>query len=69
MMNNSINPVQRQYMFAVNPVQLFEAKNFHTASKNSFDFLNANQKSQNGFNPFHPNVQDFSTANKLDILS
>lgn len=67
MMNNSINAVQRQYMFAVTPVQLFETKNSHIASKNSFDFIN--QKSQNGFNPFHPNVQSSITANKLDILS
>ena len=67
MMNNSINAVQRQYMFAVNPVQLFETKNSPIASKNSFDFIN--QKSQNGFNPFHPNVQNSTTANKLDILS
>ena len=69
MMNNSINAVQRQYMFAVNPVQLFETKNSPAASKNSFDFMNINQKSSNSFNPFHPNVQNHSTANKLDILS
>ena len=67
MMNNSINAVQRQYMFAVNPVQLFETKNSPVASKNSFDFIN--QKSPNSFNPFHPNVQNSTTANKLDILS
>ena len=67
MMNNSINAVQRQYMFAVNPVQLFETKNSHVASKNSFDFTN--QKSPSAFNPFHPNVQNSTTANKLDILS
>ncbi len=67
MMNNSINPVQRQYMYAVEPVQLFEAKNSHIAQKNSFDFIN--QKSLSTFNPFHPNVQNSTTANKLDILS
>lgn len=67
MINNSINPVQRQYMFAVEPVQLFETKKSQIASKNSFDFLN--QKSPNSFNPFHPNVQNSTTANKLDILS
>lgn len=54
-------------MFAVNPVQLFETKNSPVASKNSFDFIN--QKSPNSFNPFHPNVQNSTTANKLDILS
>ena len=66
MMNNSINAVQRQYMFAVNPVQLFETKNSPIAQKSSFDFINP--KSQNGYNPFHPNVQSSTTANKLDIL-
>ncbi len=54
-------------MFAVTPVQLFETKNSYTASKNSFDIFN--QKSRSTFNPFHPNVQNSTTANKLDILS
>lgn len=54
-------------MFAVNPVQLFETKNSPIAQKSSFDFINP--KSQNGYNPFHPNVQSSTTANKLDILS
>lgn len=54
-------------MFAVNPVQLFETKNSQFAQKSSFDFINP--KSQNTFNPFHPNVRNSSTANKLDILS
>ena len=67
MMNNSINAVQRQYMFAVPPVQLFESKNPKVAQNNSFDFIN--QKSHNNFNPFHPNVQNMTTANKLDIIS
>jgi len=67
MINNSINAVQRQYMFAVNPVQLFETKNSHIAQKSSFGFIN--QKSQSTFNPFHPNVQNSTTANRLDILS
>lgn len=67
MMNNSISPVQRQYIFAVNPVQLFETKNSNTTSKNSFDFIT--QKSLNTFNPFHPDVQNRTIANKLDILS
>ncbi len=67
MIDNSINPVQRQYMFAVQPVQLFETKNSAAAQQSSFDFIN--QKSQNSFNPFHPNVQNSTTANKLDFLS
>jgi hypothetical protein len=54
-------------MYAVEPVQLFETKNSPIASKNSFDFIN--QKSLSTFNPFHPNVQNSTTANKLDILS
>lgn len=67
MMNNSINAVQRQYMFAVEPVHLFETKNSQIAQKSSFDFINP--KSQTSFNPFHPNVKSSTTANKLDILS
>ena len=67
MISNSINAVQRQYTFAVNPVQLFETKNSPITQKSSFDFINP--KSQSCFNPFHPNVQNSTTANKLDILS
>ncbi len=54
-------------MFAVKPVHLFETKNSQIAQKSSFDFINP--KSQSCFNPFHPNVKNSTTANKLDIIS
>lgn len=66
-MFNAIDEVKRQYMYAVQPVKLFETKNFQEAQKDSFDFLNRMDKSGN--NPFHPDVSFSEKGQRLDILS
>lgn len=66
MMNNRIDEIQRQFMYKVQPVKLFETKNNEQAQKSSFDFIN--QMNQSGFNPFHPNVKSEVRAKRLDIL-
>ena len=68
MMNEKINSVSRQYTFAVEPVQMFEAQKQAQAQRSSFDFLNQMNFKTSGYNPFHPNVRSETTANKLDIL-
>ena len=67
MINNSIDEIHRQYMYAVQPVKLFESKNQNQTQKSSFDFIS--QMNKNGYNPFHPNVKSETTAKKLDIMS
>ena len=67
MINNKISEIQSLYTFAVQPVKLFENKNEKQAQKSSFDFIN--RMSQNGYNPFHPNVKSDTMAKRLDILS
>ena len=65
-MFKAIDQVQRQYTYAVQPVQLFETKKSDIAQKSSFDFIN--QMVQNGHNPFHPDVSNTKCGNKLDFL-
>ncbi len=67
MINNVIEEVQRQYMYAVQPVNLFEAQNSKAAQQNTFDFIN--QMNKNGHNPCHPDVSNTSKGQKLDIMS
>ena len=68
--NSGINPIQRQYTTAVNPVHLFEANNSKNAQQSAFNFSNQTLKNQNsGYNPSHPNVQTSSLARNLDIMS
>ena len=66
MINNKIDSIQQQYTYAVEPVKFFETQKNQQAQKSSFDFLN--RMNSKNFNPFHPNVQNASTAKKLDIL-
>lgn len=68
-MNNAINEVQRRYMFAVQPVKLFETKNYQAAQKNALDFGFISQMKSNGNNPFHPDVSNSEKGSKLDIIS
>jgi len=68
MINNKIDSIQRQYMFAVEPVRFFETQKNEQAQKSSFDFFNR-MNSKSDYNPFHPNVQNATKAQKLDILS
>ena len=66
-MFNRIDEVQRQYMYTVQPVQLFETQNSKAAQKNSFDYFN---KTNNlNFNLFHPDVSNSTKGKKLDLLS
>lgn len=67
MMNGKIDGIQRQYMFAVEPVKFFETQKNEQAQKSSFDFIN--RMNSKNYNPFHPNIQNSTTAKKLDILS
>lgn len=68
-MNNAINEIQRQYMYAVQPVKLFETKNSQTAQKNALDFSFINQMKSSGNNPFHPAISNTEKGQKLDIMS
>ncbi|MBD5402560.1 hypothetical protein HDR58_07155 [bacterium] len=66
-MFNAIDEVKRSYIYAVQPVNMFETRNSQAAQKNSFDFLN--QMNKSGFNPFHPNVSNSDKGRNLDLLS
>lgn len=66
-MFNKINEVQRQYIYAVQPVHLFETQNSKAAQKSSFDLFN--QTNNSTFNLFHPNVSNSTKGNKLDLIS
>ena len=68
MMNGKIDSVSRQYMYAVEPVKMFETQNNPNAQKSSFDFIIQMNFKNSNFNPFHPNVQNASTAKRLDIM-
>lgn len=65
-MLNKIEEIQRQYMYAVQPVKLFETQNNQAAQKNMFDFSNRINQSTN--NPFHPDISNTNKGGKLDIL-
>lgn len=66
-MNNKINEVGRAYMFAVQPVKLFETNSSKQAQNNSFDLFSKFDTKNTGYNPFHPNVKTASVANRLDL--
>lgn len=68
MMYNKINEIQRQYLYAIPPVKLFEPENNKQFQKSSFEFITQMNFAKSGYNPFHPNVQTNSTANLLDIM-
>ncbi len=68
-MMNRIDEIQRQYMYTVQPVQLFETNKSNNTPKSTFDFINQMYSNSSGYNPFHPNVQNETTAKRLDILS
>ncbi len=67
MMNNKIDSVSRRYIYAVEPVKMFETQQNAQAQKSSFDFINQMNFKNSNFNPFHPNVQNSTTAKRLDI--
>lgn len=68
-MNNAINEIQRQYMYAVQPVKLFETKNTPQAQRNALDFSFINHMKSSGNNPFHPDVSNSEKGKMLDIIS
>ena len=70
MMNGKIDSVSRRYMYAVEPVKIFETQQNAQTQKSSFDFIiGMNFNKSEGYNPFHPNVQNSTTAKRLDIMS
>lgn len=66
-MTNSIDEIQRQYMYKVQPVQMFETKNSQATQKSSFNFLNQTNNSQ--YNLSHPNMSNSTSGKKLDFMS
>lgn len=66
-MYNAINEVQRQYMYAVQPVKLFETRNKQADTKNPFAQL-TEQTNFSQYNLNHPNVSNSSSGGKLDFL-
>ena len=64
-MFNKIDEVQRQYMYAIQPVKLFEDNRTKNTQKYSFDFISQMSKSAN--NPFHPDVSNSERGQRLDI--
>ena len=67
-MFNAIDEVKRQYIYAVQPVKLFEANNHQAAQKYAFDFNFVNKKEKTGNNPFHPDVSNTPKGQKLDLM-
>jgi len=67
MMNGKIDSVSRHYMYAVEPVKMFETQQNAQAQKSSFDFISKMNFKNFDYNPFHPNVQNSTTAKRLDI--
>ena len=65
-MFKAIDEVQRQYMYTVQPVKLFETNKPKETQKFSFDFIS--QMNKNGNNPFHPDISNSEKGNKLDFL-
>lgn len=66
-MFNAIDEIKRQYIYTVQPVQLFETKNTQAAQKNPFDYLNQTNKSSN-YNLLHPDVSNSAKGNHLDLM-
>ncbi len=66
-MFNAIDEIKRQYMYTIQPVQLFESRNTQAAQKNSFDFLNQTNKSSN-YNLLHPDVSNSAKGKHLDLM-
>lgn len=66
-MFKAIEEVKPQYLFAVQPVQLFETKKAKKASDNPFEKLL--QTNNSNYNLLHPNVSNSKTGKKLDLMS
>lgn len=64
-MLNKIEEVQRQYIYAVQPVKLFETQNNQAAQQSMFDFTN--KINQSNHNPFHPDITNTGKGGRLDI--
>ncbi len=65
-MNNKINEIKPQYIYAVQPVKLFETEDTKRANKQAFNF--GNEQIQTNYNPFHPNVSNSEKGNRLDLM-
>jgi len=66
----SIQPIQNQNIYRVNPINMFENKQDNAKSSNIFETgLFANQKNT-GYNLQHPRIQGSETqAKNLDLLA
>lgn len=65
-MNNMINEIKPQYIYAVQPVKLFETENSKQAQKNLLSLFNTSNGTD--YNPFHPDVSNSEKGNKLDLM-
>lgn len=61
-----IDEVKTQYLFAVQPVQMFESKKARQTSNNPFE--NLFQTNSSTYNLFHPDVSNSKTGKKLDLM-
>ncbi len=66
---NSIDQIQRQYIYTVQPVKLFETENSKAAKDNAYSFISKINDKETKYNPFHPNVLNNQLAQKLDVIS
>ncbi len=66
-MLNSINEVKRQYMYAVQPVKLFETQNKKAETNNPFANL-IETTNNSKYNLNHPNVSNTTSGGRLDFL-
>jgi len=64
---NAIDEIKRQYLYTVQPVKLFEDNRSKAQNDISYDFIS--KAKQNGYNPFHPSVENSQRGSRLDILS
>ena len=66
-MLNSINEIKRRYMYAVQPVRLFETRNKQTDTNNPFANL-IETTNNSRYNLNHPNVSNTTSGGRLDFL-
>lgn len=64
---NSINQIQRRYVYTVQPVKFFETENSKAAKDNAFSFISKINDKETKYNPFHPNILSEQLARNIDI--
>lgn len=63
-MFETINPIQNQNIFKVNPVKLDEQNRFEQNNQNLFQ-----NQAQSEFSPNHPDMKTSFRANHLDFMA